>query len=177
MYGPHVERIPIHPTWYYNSLSTPDKQPKAIVAHYSATAYGTAVNMAKRRSGARTAEDRAASWHVSIEGDGRIIQMAPFTKGCWHAGGKTCKPIPGHGKPNLCSVGIELIGDGTSFPDAQVDSACRVWKALVYYYKIDRKDAMYQHSELDPSRRKDPGPVWMKKHAEKVLDYAFAKKV
>lgn len=165
--------MPIHPSWYYNALTTADKKPKAIVAHYSATKYGTAANMAKARSKQRQPEDRAASWHVSIEGDGTIVQMAPFTKGCWHAGGASCKPIPGHGKPNLCSVGIELIGFGDSFPEAQVRSACMVWRALCFYYAIERKDAMYQHSQLDPKRRKDPGPVWMKQHAEKVLDYAF----
>ena len=175
LYGPGITRIPMDESWHYPKLETSDGQPKAIVAHYSATNYGTAINMANARAKKRTDTDRAASWHLSIEGDGSIIQMAPLTVGCWHAGGKTCKPITGLGSPNRCSIGIELIGHGNAFPFAQHDAACRVWRAICYYYKVERKYAMITHAELDPTRRNDPGPIWMSQHAENVLDYAFSK--
>lgn len=184
--GEGVTLIKSHPTWYYAELSTAGKVPRAIVAHYTATDYGTADRMAQRRTqpwpkfaaewrvghpGTKVPQN---SWHLSIEGDGRIVQMAPLTAGCWHAGGATAKRIPGIGPANHTSVGIELVGHGKAFPPAQVEAACRVWRAICKAYPIDRDLAMVQHSELDPGRRADPGPVWMHEHALKVLVYAYA---
>lgn len=184
--GAGVTLIKSDPSWYYAELATAGKTPKAIVAHYTATDPGTADRMAQRRTQPWpkfAAEWRIAhptekvpqnSWHLSIEADGRIVQMAPFTGGCWHAGGPTAKRIPGIGPANHTAVGIELVGHGKVFPDAQVEGACRVWRALCKAYEIRRGDAMWQHSRLDPTRRDDPGPVWMRDHATKVVDYAFA---
>lgn len=170
--GPDVVRMPIDPSWYYAKLST--GTPKAIVAHYTATDPGTGRNMARNRQRKRTKDDRAASWHVTIETDGTIIQMAPFTAGCWHAGSDTARKIPGVGWANNTSVGIELVGHGKSFPPEQVAAAARVWRALVATYSIPRELAMVTHRSIDPERRSDPGPVWMSEHAEWVLDEAYA---
>jgi N-acetyl-anhydromuramyl-L-alanine amidase AmpD len=170
--GAEVQLIRMHSTWFYSKLSTPDGSPRAIVAHYTATAPNTAVSMARRRQHAfgTDKDDRAASWHVSIEADGSIIQMAPFTVGCWHALGN----IPDVGAPNRTAIGIELVGHGKAFPETQVAAACRVWRAIARRYEIAREHAMVEHSALDPARRGDPGPVWMTKHAAGVLDYAYA---
>jgi hypothetical protein len=170
--GDGVTRIATHPSRYYPRLSTDGSEPRAIVAHYTATAHGTAVNMAKRLAVKMSKDDRAASWHVSIEGDGSIIQQAPFKVGCWHAGGPTAKPIPGLGSANRTSVGIELVGDGSAFPEPQVIAACRVWAALVAAYRIPRDRAMVTHQELDPTRKRDPGALWMKTYAPRVLSAA-----
>lgn len=174
--GEGVTRIAMHPSWHYARLKTDGSEPAAIVAHYSATPHGTALAMAKRRavkidldSNDGDGVDRQASWHVSIEGDGSIVQMASFKVGCWHAGGATAKPIPGLGAANHYSVGIELIGDGSSFPEAQVAAAKRVWRALVAAYRIPRDRAMIGHSWIDPTRKRDPGPVWTAEHADDVL--------
>lgn len=167
--GAGVERIPMHPSWGYRRLSTPTGDPLAIVAHYSATEFKTARNMANRRTVQRTAKDRAASWHISVEGDGSIVQMASCEAGTWHAGGT----IKGLGSGNRVSVGIELIGWGKAFPQAQVLSAARVWRAIVQSYGIQRRWAMVPHSAVH-SGKNDPGPVWAKEHAENVLEYAFA---
>lgn len=167
--GVGVTRIASHPSWYYARLKTDGSNPAAIVAHYSATAHGTALAMAKHRAVPRVAGDRPASWHLSIEGDGALIQMAPFRVGCWHAGGPTSKPIAGLGAANHYSVGIELIGDGSAFPEAQVLSACRAWRALVLAYAIPRARAMVTHAELDPTRKRDPGALWMGSYAPRVL--------
>lgn len=178
--GEGVTRIASHPSWGYAKLSTPDGRPGAIVAHYTATAPGTAVNMAKNRTGKLDLDpndgdgvDRQASWHLSIETDGSIVVMAPFLRGCWHAGGPTAKAIPNLGSANRTSVGIELVGHGDAFPPAQVAAACRVWRALVERYGIPEARAMVGHSDLDPTRKRDPGALWTSTHAPVVLGYAF----
>jgi N-acetyl-anhydromuramyl-L-alanine amidase AmpD len=184
--GESVERIEMHPTWRYAWLTTHEHKPLAIVAHYTATDPGTAVVMARRRqipwstfaeSYKKAHPGKAVpqnSWHISIEADGSIVQMAPLTAGCWHAGSSTAKPIAGAGWANRVSIGIELVGHGKEFPEAQVAAACDVWRALVQTYGIAKKWAMVTHQELDPGRRSDPGPVWMQQHAPRVIAFAFA---
>lgn len=171
--GDGVIKIPSHPSWGYAKLNTPDGRPGAIVAHYTATNHGTARAMANNRARPLAPADREASWHVSVEGDGTIVQMAPFLRGCWHAGGPTAKAIPNLGPANRTAVGIELVGHGDVFPRAQVDAACRLWRALVERYAIPEARAMVGHSDLDPTRKRDPGPVWTSSHAGAVLGYAY----
>lgn len=160
-------------SWYGGKLRA--GKPEAIVAHYTATDGGTGVRMGEtRRDRQRDSFDKPpGSWHVSIEADGTIIQQIALDVVAYHAGAKTAKPIPGLVGANLCSVGIELVGHGRAFPERQVRAAERVWRALVKHYGIPRELAMVQHSELDPTRRNDPGPVWMSKHATRVLDSAY----
>jgi N-acetyl-anhydromuramyl-L-alanine amidase AmpD len=71
------------------------------------------------------------------------------------------------------TVGIELVGFGKVFTTAQVNTAARVWRALVSHYAIPRDLAMITHESIDPTRRDDPGPVWMGQHAANVLDFAY----
>lgn len=169
--GAGVEHVPSHPSWYYPRLSTPHGDPVAIVAHASATAPGTAIGMARRRTRPRTKDDRAASWHLSIEADGSIVQMASAEVGCWHAIGS----IKGAGPANRVAVGIELIGyERGPWPDAQVIGAARAWRALVQSYGIARRFAMVPHAVIDPDRRSDPGKLFMRDHAPSVVDYALA---
>jgi hypothetical protein len=168
--GEGVEIIRAHSSWHYPRLSTPTGDPMAIVCHSSQTAIGTARSMANRRTGARTATDRAASWHISIEPT-RIVQMVSCEAGAWHAIGS----IKGAGAANRVSVGIELVGyEAGPWSAETVDQACRVWRALVQSYGIPRERAMVAHAVIDPKRRKDPGKPWMTQHAARVLDYAYA---
>lgn len=182
--GDGVQRIEMHPSWRYAWLSTPDHEPKAVVAHYSATNLGTAISMAKRRQ-QPWSEFAAAhrksypgkpvpqnSWHLSIE-ETHVVQMAPLTSGCWHAGSSTAKQIPGVGWANRTAVGIELIGHGQVFPSGQVELACAVWRAITRAYGIPRELAMITHQSIDPTRRSDPGKVWMREHAPRVLAHAY----
>lgn len=167
--GEGVVRMPMHPSWRYSGLKTASGEPVAVTWHYTATDAGTALAMARRRTQPRSADDRAASWHLSIETYGGIVQMAPLTVGCWHAAGD----IPGLGAANRMSVGIELVGHGRAFPGAQVLDAARVLSAIVQRYRIERRWAMVEHATIDPARRSDPGPIWMTKHAPRVLAYAY----
>lgn len=170
--GKGVKLMPSAPSWYGGKMKTSDGKPQAIVAHYSATKHGTAISMAKKRLKPYPGKpERLASWHVSIDGDGLLVQQVPFINQAWHAG--KGRGIPDLGNPNACSIGIELVGHGDEFPLAQVEAAKELWRVLVKTYPIERKNAHWQHSTLDPDRRKDPGPVWMENHATAVLDYAF----
>lgn len=168
--GEGVVRMPIDASWYYPHLSTPTGDPIAIVAHVSATNLGTGVTMARNRQRKRTADDRAASWHVSVE-ESTIVQMASLEVGCWHAAGQ----IKGVGPANRTSIGVELIGwEKGPFSDGQVQQAMRLWRAIVQSYGIRREVAMVPHAVIDPARRSDPGALFMKTCAPRILDYAFA---
>lgn len=171
--GPRVTRADADPSWFGGSIY--GGMPGGIVAHFTDTGPGTAVNMAKRRQRifGTDPDDRAASWHVTIETDGSIVQMIPFGRVAWHAGSSTAVQIPGLGWANNTTAGIELVGLGDAFPDAQVAAAKLVWRALVRAYGIRRKFAMVTHQSIDPTRRDDPGPVWMGQHADSVLAYAY----
>jgi len=48
-----------------------------------------------------------------------------------------------------------------------------VWRMLVQTYAIQRQFAMLEHSKIDPTRRDDPGPVWVSQYAAGVLDAAY----
>lgn len=165
-----ANRIAMHPSWMGGPLI-----PRAIVWHYTDTGPGSGATMALRRQTAfRQGIDRPASWHVTIERDGSVIQMAPFNARCFHAGGQGSLPIRDLGPGNSFAVGIELVGFGDHFPPSQVTAAKEVCRSIVRTYAIERRFAMVQHSALAPGRRKDPGPIWMGQHAENVLDFAYA---
>lgn len=171
--GPGVTRIDAHPSWFGGRLNS--GVPGGIVAHYTATDPGTAIAMAKRRARpfGEDPDDRLASWHVTIDTDGSVVQMIPFDRIAWHAGSSTARRVDGLGWANQTTVGIELVGHGKEFPAAQVEAAKLVWTALVKAYTIQRRFAMIAHSEIDPTRRSDPGPVWTGRYAESVLDAAY----
>lgn len=172
--GPGVTVMSADPSWYGGLLI--GKKPAGIVAHYTATDPGTAIAMAKRRSRrfGLDPDDRAASWHLSIEADGAVMQMVPLNHQAWHVGSPSAAPVPGVGWGNQTCIGIELVGWGKTFPLAQVAAARTVWRALVAHYGIAREHAMITHQSIDPSRRDDPGPVWMAEHAPGVLVFAYA---
>jgi hypothetical protein len=169
-----VTRLASHMSWFGGAM--PGDGPAGIVWHYTATDPGTALRMAQTRTQQyrRDLKPNISSWHASIETDGTIVQMIPFHRAAWHAGGSTAQPVRGLGTANYSCVGLELVGHGTTFPDAQVRSAKLLARALVRRYAIVRPFAMLQHSQIDPTQRRDPGPVWMAEHAAAVADFAFA---
>ena len=171
--GPSVQRIDADPSWFEGPLD--GGEPAGIVAHFTDTDPGTAVNMAKRRARKYgiDADDRLASWHITIETDGSIVVMIPLDHRAWHAGSPSAQPVPGLGGANAHTIGIELVGFGKVFTAAQVNAAAHVWRAVVRRYAIARDFAMITHQSIDPTRRDDPGPVWMGQHAAAVLDFAY----
>ncbi|ACY18210.1 N-acetylmuramoyl-L-alanine amidase [Haliangium ochraceum] len=169
--GPGVVHLRAHASWFGAAMPA---GPLAIMAHYTATDPGTARAMAERRVRERTSQNRPASWHITIDHEGTIWQMVAASACAWHcARGKVDGPSGKKLSINQAVVGIELEGHGEEFTAAQIEAACRVWRALVRTYAIPDHLAMLEHSRYDPGRRVDPGPVWMKQHAQRVLAFAF----
>jgi N-acetyl-anhydromuramyl-L-alanine amidase AmpD len=162
------DRVQLVPSVRSSALSTP-QGPIAIVWHYTATDHGTAPSLARRIRAYKRGVDRAASWHVCIGYDGVLWQSVSCMRGAWHCAKGT---IQGH-RVNSCSVGIELEGHGTLFPTAQVRAAERLLRALVAAYPIEREHAGHGHVEFDPSRRSDPGPIFLEEILPPMLDRVY----
>ena len=56
---------------------------------------------------------------------------------------------------------------------AQVDGYARLLRALVRRYGIAREFAMITHQSVDPTRRTDPGELWIKEHAWALVEEAY----
>lgn len=166
LHGSGVERVLAHTSWYGGTMP---RGPLAIVAHYTDTEPGTARSLAERRTKRRLPLQRVASWHVTIARDGTVYQLVPLDRVAWHCGAGLIEDL----RTNYAAIGIEFEGHGDTFPAAQVAAASRVWSALVRAYAIPRERAMLEHSALDPHRRGDPGPIWMRQHAPAVLAGAY----
>jgi N-acetyl-anhydromuramyl-L-alanine amidase AmpD len=79
--GVKVVRVPTVRTQRLRSASG---KPLGILWHWTATAHGTALTMARR-----IAKGSGSSVHLWIEHDGTLYQSAPLTRGTGHAGGDT----------------------------------------------------------------------------------------
>lgn len=168
LHGPRVVRVPAHPSWYGGALKT--EVPTCVIQHYSATDPGTAAAMARRRARKRDPKvDRAASWHVSVETDGTLLQMIPFISSAWHCAKGEVSGVP----VNACSVGVELIGHGQEFTAEQVAAYEDLLRALVEAYHLSRANCALNHSDFDPARRRDAGPVWNAAHLPGILGRVF----
>lgn len=166
--GPRVVRILSHRSWVGAPMVTgvPEPAPIAVVWHYTATDPGTAAAMARRRTRPRTSEDKTTNWHFTVASNGKIWQHIPLTRQGWH-----CRDgqISGH-VPNRCAVGIELEGWGDVWPQAQIDAAEDVARAIAEAYDLDRRAMSWLHSELAPKRKPDPGPIWAGQVLPGLLD-------
>lgn len=171
---PLVLRVPSRSGWYYKKLSTKSGLPAGITAHFTSTAAGTAMAMAiRRRDQERSSFKKPpGSWHFTVPQAGQIIQQLSLRQGGFHAGSKTARRLP-IGWANFVTCGIEIEGYGDHFTEHQVDLACWLWRAIVKHCAIGRPNAMHQHSWIDPTRKTDPGPIWMENHAHRVLAAAF----
>lgn len=168
LHGPRVVRAPAHESWYGRPLV--DGVPVAILWHYTHTKPGTAKAMANRRARRRDPRvDRAASWHYTLETDGKIWQMVPAISSAWHCAKGEVSGV----RVNACTVGIELVGDGASFTAEQVAAAEELVRALVEAYRLTRANSALNHSDFDPTRRRDAGPVWNGEHLPGILERVF----
>lgn len=59
------------------------------------------------------------------------------------------------------------------FPEAQEMAATRLMQALVLKYKLPREVVQYGHVMFDPSRKEDPGPVWLEVVLPRIIDRVF----
>ncbi len=158
---PGVVCAPIHESWCGPRRASP---PGALIWHYTDTPHGTARTMATRRMGSWDAARRhdptvrKTSWHFSIEADGVIWQHLSTLVVAYHAGSGTASAIGGR-PANSVSIGVELVGRGEVL-ELQRVSALALRDALEQRYRMGPA-AVVGHSEIDPSRRRDPGPAWL----------------
>lgn len=91
--------------------------PLGIVWHWAGGNGKTehyAENLAKSIQTYDKTKDRAASWHVLVAKDGRLLQSAPFNVGTWHVGrpGRIGDPSKLFGNINRATIGVELENAG-----------------------------------------------------------------
>ena len=94
---------------------------------------------------------REVSAHLVIAKDGTIIQLLPFNVVGWHAGKSNYYEQEW---VNRFSIGIENVGFGDNWPDAQVEANRAIIAALFDAYPI--RDVV-GHSDVAPGRKGDPG--------------------
>lgn len=122
--------------------------PTLIVIHYTGddSMEGGLSWLCAKRSG--------VSAHLLIGKDGSIVQLVPFNRVAWHAGRSDYN---GRANVNSFSIGIENVGIGDEWPDAQVEVNRAVIETLFAAYPIED---VVGHSDVAPGRKVDPGPLY-----------------
>tara|TARA_A100000164_G_C21800941_1_gene720634 strand:- start:23 stop:739 length:717 start_codon:yes stop_codon:yes gene_type:complete len=129
-----------------------NKDIKAIVIHY--TGMQSEIVAIKRLSNFKT----KVSCHYLINRKGQILKMVDENKIAWHAGKSKWKNL---NNLNNCSIGIELVNKGhefgyEKFTDIQINQLIKLCKNLKKKYRIKNSNIV-GHSDIAPSRKKDPG--------------------
>jgi N-acetylmuramoyl-L-alanine amidase len=90
--------------------------------------------------------------------DGRIIQCVPESRRAWHAGQSSWA---GETDINSCSIGIEITNGGhdygyPDFPRRQIAAVTALCRSIFTRHRIPA-DRVLGHSDIAPSRKRDPG--------------------
>tara|TARA_B100000029_G_scaffold102917_1_gene93412 strand:- start:168 stop:902 length:735 start_codon:yes stop_codon:yes gene_type:complete len=125
---------------------------KVIVVHYTGM-------QSERESIKRLCNPKSkVSSHFLINRKGKVYRLVREKHIAWHAG-KSCWGK--FDKLNRNSIGIELVNKGHKFgyinyKKKQLLSLIKVCKILIKKYKIKKRNIV-GHSDISPSRKKDPG--------------------
>ena len=94
------------------------------------------------------------SAHLVIAKTGQVWQLLPFNVRAWHAGKSE---YAGRANVNGFSIGIENVGLGDEWPEAQIEANIGVIRALCAVYDIVD---LVGHDEvaIPEGRKADPGP-------------------
>ena len=98
------------------------------------------------------------SSHYLIKNNGEIINLVPDLYEAWHAGVSSWKHFT---SLNKNSIGIEITNPGhqygyRNFSSKQILSLKKLLYFLIKKYRI-KKNCVLGHSDISPSRKKDPG--------------------
>ena len=145
-----------------------DREPDAIVLHYTGMATGAAAL-------ARLCDPASdVSAHYVVEEDGRIFQLVPEAFRAWHAGKSYWA---GETDMNSASIGIEIVNGGHDFgsppfPDAQIEAVIALCRDIAGRHDIPPQNIL-AHSDIAPGRKADPGErfPWAKLAAAGVGHY------
>jgi len=140
---------------YSINFSIPKREKKLIkfiIIHYTGMKSELGAIKKLTKNGSKV------SSHYFIKNNGEIINMVPDLFEAWHAGKSSW------GKYqflNKYSIGIEINNPGhqhgyRGFNIKQISSLKNLLKLLVKKYRI-KKNCILGHSDVAPSRKKDPG--------------------
>ena len=109
------------------------------------------------------------SSHYFLKKSGKILELVPDLYEAWHAGKSSWKK---YNSLNKYSIGIEIQNSGhdnsyENFSSKQIISLKSLLKYLVKIYKIDKKNIL-GHSDIAPTRKKDPGEKFPWKDLSKI---------
>ena len=127
-------------------------QVKFLIFHY------TGMKSEKAAIKRLTDERTEVSSHYLIKKNGNVINLVPDLYIAWHAGNSRWKKYI---SLNKNSIGIEISNPGheynyTQFSKKQIKSILKLSKLLITKYKINQNNIL-GHSDIAPSRKKDPG--------------------
>ena len=140
---------------YSINFTTPKrskKKIKFIIIHY--TGMKTESSAIKRLQDPKS----KVSSHYYIKKNGTILNLVPDLYEAWHAGVSNWKNFK---SLNKYSIGVELTNPGhqhgyKNFTKKQIFSLKKLLNYLLRKYKISKK-CILGHSDISPSRKKDPG--------------------
>jgi len=109
------------------------------------------------------------SCHYFIKNNGEIIVMVPDLYEAWHAGVSSWKNFK---SLNKHSIGIEISNPGhdynyKKFSKKQTQSLKKLSQFLIKKYRINKKNIL-GHSDIAPTRKKDPGEKFPWKYFAKL---------
>jgi len=109
------------------------------------------------------------SCHYLIKNNGEIVVMVPDLYEAWHAGVSSWK---NYKFLNKHSIGIEISNPGhdynyKKFSEKQTQSLIKLSQFLIKKYRINKKNIL-GHSDIAPTRKKDPGEKFPWKYFAKL---------
>ena len=135
-----------------------------IVVHYTAT---DNVGSIKELTSSRV----SSHFLILDEDDNKIYSLVPLEQRAWHAGTSSFR---GRTNINDTSVGIEIVSDGIAreyrpdpnpyhpydhyvdYKPIQIEKTAQIIKYVAEKYNVPAKNIV-AHSDIAPSRKKDPG--------------------
>ena len=151
-----MPKLSINTTLNYSPNFNPKKrslsQIKFIIFHY------TGMKKEKYAINRLTNYRSKVSSHYFIKNNGEIITLVPDLYVAWHAGISSWKIFK---SINKYSIGIEISNPGHNnnykkFKKKQISSILKLSKFLIKKYNI-KKNFILGHSDIAPTRKKDPG--------------------
>ena len=136
------KRVEYRPSPNHGKIITP----RLIVIHY------TGDNSCQGALSWLCAGEAKVSAHLVVAKDGKVYQLVPFNIAAWHAG---VSSYNGESGVNAFSIGIENVGIGDVWPEAQVETNRAIIEALSEVYAIED---IVGHCDVAPGRKVDPGP-------------------
>ena len=138
------------------------KQIKFIIFHY------TGMKKDSEAIERLTSTKSKVSSHYLIKYNGEIVVLVPDLYEAWHAGVSSWK---NYKSLNKNSIGIEICNPGhdlnyKKFSKKQIQSLKKLSQFLIKRYKIKKKNIL-GHSDIAPTRKKDPGEKFPWKYLAK----------